>query len=163
MDENRFIDGITAIGKRGGLWVFDETPQGKSTNSVSWSEWCIMEDFQLDKLAYKTDITVDTTDIYILDGTCMDEMKQFNKFVADCGGYGKVWIELAKKYKGLAITPYNRIKFIGNKEYFPWDQTFGWHYTWDCASCVIWDYSCIQKIGKSVAFQCPNREDLIFF
>ena len=80
LDEKSNVNGVTASGKRGGLWLADETKETKEKGSFyTWSEKCVLEDFRVERLTYKTDVEVDMEKIYVIDGTDMEDMKRFHK------------------------------------------------------------------------------------
>lgn len=47
------------------------------------------------------------------------------------------WQNVAKDYKGIDISPYNK-KLTLDKKYL-------WYNTWDCSSQCIWDFSAIKE------------------
>ena len=157
MDYNRDTLRFRESGKRDGLWLSDETDTERSR--YTWSQWCVVENYCVEKLAYKTDMKVDMTKILVVDGTDMEDMKKFHENYYAKYGFPHYWIQLQKEgYKGLAIAPYDRWKFIGTPEY---TMMASWYYGWDVPSIIIWNFSCIQEIGESVPFQAPTKNEVL--
>jgi hypothetical protein len=118
-----------------GLWVSDEGP----SSVMSWSEWCLSEDYG--DISNKTPwlISVDLDRITHL--TTVDEVRAFTaKFTTDHFGMGIDWPAVAADHAGILITPYQwSLRF---------DIDHGWYYGWDCASGCIWDTSAILGVER---------------
>ena len=116
-----------------GLWVSDGT---------AWKDWCKGENFMQDCFKYETHITL-TDKNKILFLNTRKELKlftvMFSKRLITMGTVLKYadinWTKVAKKYKGLIITPYI------------WEARHEliWYYGWDVASGCIWDKTAIKE------------------
>ena len=147
----------------------DRKPQGfwLSINE-SWKEfweneanYCDSPDW-LEILRYRHDISLDIdANILLVDTT--SKMLLFNQnYGINRRGYNMInWKNLMYDYQGIIITPYYTK--------FRLEINFDWYYTWDCASGVIWDVSCIKSVdnvqeqrlninGKPYTFK-PEKHD----
>lgn len=116
--------------KPAGFWLSDESA------NISWKKWCIAEEYRLSRLSHWTDFFVDLTDVLLIENKSklLDFHEKFRKRRKNIIN----WKRLSKKYKGIIITPYlNECRF---------DKVVDWYYTWDVASGVFWDVSCLDRI-----------------
>lgn len=132
-----YRDGRPSIyGKPNGFWLSDE-----STDD-GWSHWCRSEDFGDRRLRYYHDFDADLTDV--LHMSTAGELVSFTKkYKNHKPGYGAPidWPRVGQKFKGVLITPY----------VYSCRLAFSWYYTWDCASGVFWDTSCLTEIKRGRA------------
>lgn len=130
-------------GKPSGLWV---TPEFADTN---WKEWCEDNGFCLDRLKYVHDVTFSEhakileikTNKELLEfdreyGTTRENHYRFSTIINNARFKTIKWYEVAEKYHGILISPYQ------------WDSRFPllWYYGWDCASGCIWNKEAISSI-----------------
>ncbi|NNW55468.1 MULTISPECIES: hypothetical protein [unclassified Roseobacter] len=119
--------------KPNGFWLSDET------DDMSWSNWCEMEEFNRGNI--RTDFEVDLTNVLHLSSylDISDFDNEYNRRRADGLSDGIDWPAVGQKFSGLLITPYN------------WEARlkFNWYYTWDCASGVFWNTSCLTRLKTS--------------
>ena len=96
----------------------------------------------MEKLAYKTKMTVNLEHVLVVHGADADAMYKFmseyclTMLLMD-------WELLRSRYKGLLISPYS--KLLNSYGY-----NFSIHASWDCASAIVWDLSCVESVGESV-------------
>lgn len=129
-----------------GFWISDES------DTPSWSEWCWGNDFNPDGLSleYEIELSRESMVLHIKSDTELDyfhdEYTQLYTFdykkdsTGLCASPYIDWAAVAKKYKGILITPYRP------KYRFSIKGASTWYTTWDCASGCIWDASAIQSI-----------------
>lgn len=123
-----------------GIWLSDESDYG-------WKKWCKGEDFFLENLVCEHIVKLKRgANILHLDST--EKILRFtqkhkhlfeHQFANDRGYVHEiVWEEVAKKYDGIIITPYD------------WSLRLAphtmWYYGWDCASGCIWNADAIKSI-----------------
>lgn len=122
-----------------GLWISDEDEYG-------WGAWCRESEFG--DLTHATLVTLaDEANVLVI--TNAEEFLAFEKefgftHYADMPRWpGRDqhpdairWHEVAEKYDGILITPYQ------------WDMRHSsmWYYTWDCASGCIWHPRAVARI-----------------
>ena len=124
--------------KPAGLWVsVDESEtDGKSWG---WADWCKAEDFRLEDIEFRHRVVLNDSDS-LLWLTTEQALLNFDAeySVHQPQMYSKIilWAEVAAKYTGLVIAPYQ------------WGQRLElmWYYGWDCASGVIWDTSIVSRL-----------------
>jgi hypothetical protein len=123
--------------KPNGLWLSDEN------DDWGWSAWCKNNDFLAGK--HKTEFEVDLNNVLHLKNN--KEVNIFEKAYPLKGGLHKIlssftidWVAVAKDYKGILITPYNKNFNLGI-----------WHSSWDVSSGCFWDVSCLKVKEKSNA------------
>ncbi len=124
-----------AFGKPIGLWV---TPEHVEMN---WKEWCEAEGFSPQRLKYIHDVVL-SENANILRIKTNEELLAFDREYGDTASgrpdrYKNIkWYEVAEKYHGILISPYQ------------WDSRFPllWYYGWDCASGCIWNKEAISSI-----------------
>ena len=135
--------------KPSGLWVTD---MGEPYN---WFNWCLQENFSIDKLKYQYKIEIDITKIKIVD--TLDKFERFHNYYYDCVVNGVSWDTLAEYYKGIIISPYrNDRSSIKNYNFYK-----DWYYGWDVASGCIWDTSCIANIELSKSYKYSELKKLV--
>lgn len=135
--EPRPRDGeIHSGGKPVGLWLSDET------TDWGWRAWCEAESFGADRLIFRSDFSVDLSDVAVIRSNA--ELYAFSdKYLARavCGRDGIDWCRVGADFKGLLITPYlHECRF-----------DVDWYYGWDCASGCFWDVSCLSRIPSEAA------------
>lgn len=119
-------------GKPKGLWV-------SVKGEMDWREWCEAESFGLDRLKWRSVITLSSV-ANILHIRSVGELDAFDELYGrderiGTSDYSKRiidWEHVAKEYDGILIAPYQ------------WERRFDgrvsdWYYGWDCASGVIWN------------------------
>jgi hypothetical protein len=126
--------------KPNGLWISVED-EGSGYN---WREWCIAEDFVVDRLKYSHQLILKPS-AKIIHLKTPEEIFEFTKkYAAPTRFFDKEydtneinWDEVKKEYQGIIISPYQ------------WDCRLAlesqWYYGWDCSSGCIWDLKCIQE------------------
>lgn len=128
----------SAYSKPRGCWITDDTDQ-------CWRSWCLSENFALDGLTHKHQVTLDEGKVLILRSAA--EVESFAKsyrYIRTWGLAGRYkdicidWPEVAKQYSGVIITPYQWSLRL--------HDGFSWYYGWDCASGCIWEPSAIREI-----------------
>lgn len=129
--------------KPSGIWF--SVREGK--DPWGWKEWCVAEEFRLDKLKHSHVITLDSSANLLILNT-PDKMWQFTK------QYGRAidwrsdyliycdWSAISKLYQGILIYPYFYQFRLG------WSE-FAWYYPWDCASGCIWDINAITDFSHT--------------
>ena len=112
-----------------GLWVSVDGPD-------DWTEWCAAESFGIGSFPYRVTLRCDHRLLVI---SSLDEFDEFQKafgratyLARHCG---IAWAEVAERYQGIIIAPYQ------------WARRYSafWYYGWDCASGCIWDVSAIHE------------------
>lgn len=124
---------VPQSGRRGdkpdGLWVSVDGPD-------DWPTWTREEEYcdTTQQYHYRVALADDARILYLGTPEAMDA------FTAEYGAPGPDWIiqwaEVAKRYQGIIIAPYQ------------WSRRFelSWYYGWDCASGCIWDASAIDSV-----------------
>lgn len=118
-----------------GLWVSDDSAE------QNWQDWCVGEDFGLDRFAYRTEVLLkDQSNILFI--RTVEELDKFqDEYKWDILAnerYGKGsarydycrWSDVVARYDGIIITPYL------------WQRRLDgpmWYYGWDCASGCVWN------------------------
>jgi len=111
--------------KPNGLWVSAE-------GDDDWKRWCSLdEDFRPENLLCESEVTV-RPGARVLTVQTVEELDAFNlSYSADYFGQGEAidWREVARRWQGIVIAPYQ------------WERrlSLGWYYPWDCASGCFWD------------------------
>lgn len=150
--------GFLAQFKPKGLWVSVD-------GTDDWPSWCESEEFEgLGTYHYRVDLHLDHR-LLVLDNALdlRDFTREYNHdFTIKKEGlppytpwYGNYirWGDVAKKYPGIIIAPYQWPCRMG-------DDTF-WYYPWDCASGCIRDPSIIRAydlIGRREPIVRKPRE-----
>lgn len=139
---------LTWQDKPNGLWISVEGLE-RLQNSYNWKEWCEVEEYGIENLAYPYEIQLHKN-ANILHLKSSQEIFEFTKlypFLRDqwnnpkgrelCETYELDWNKVKEKYQGIIIAPYQ------------WECRLAlescWYYGWDCASGCIWDISCIKE------------------
>lgn len=118
--------------KPSGLWVTND-------NENNWKEWCIAEQFRLERLKYRTEYEISkNANLLILDTNIQFDM--FNiKFSKTKYGFNIIdWNEVARNWDGILIPNY----FFQRRL----DLDCSWYYGWDCASGCIWNTKVLRKV-----------------
>jgi hypothetical protein len=114
-----------------GLWITDDS-------DMSWWDWCMDENFCIERLSHKHTVDLDERNILIL-----RTPEELDHFTLDYGMATRFaptihWGQVARDFHGLAITPYI------------WERRMlretSWYYGWDCASACIWGLDAIASI-----------------
>lgn len=114
-----------------GLWLSAEDDE----NSHWWADWCTSEDWNVERLAYKTEIVV-RPEANILHLTSPEALTEFTqKFSKTMFKHVQMidWSAVKSLHQGIIIAPYQ------------WSRRLDlmWYYGWDCASGCIWDTSVV--------------------
>jgi hypothetical protein len=120
--------------KPNGLWL---SVDGED----DWKEWCLRENFCLEKLSYKYEVIL-KKDANVITLSNEKEISEFSQKYLHAGesifdGNGIDWALVKKDYQGIIITAY---------EFEFWSE-HPWLYGWDCESGCIWDLSCIKEFN----------------
>ena len=124
----------TGIGKPCGLWYgIDE----------AWLSWC--RDNETDWIKPNNfEVKVNSSKILVLKNT-IEVLEFCNQYIYEM--YPRLfninWAQVAKKYSGIEIHPYERIYY--HREKF---GEFIWHNGWDCSSGCIWHEDAVKSIKK---------------
>lgn len=129
------------IYKTPGLWV-------SIPGEDDWVDWCLSEQFGLDRLAHAAEVhLVPGANVKVI--RSVDELDAFSMAYADPEdasehriklyrphGYRLDWMRLRGEFDGLIIP-----------QWF-WERrhSCAWYGVWDCASGVIWEPRCIDRI-----------------
>lgn len=117
-----------------GCWITDDS-------DCCWKTWCIGNDFGLDRLTHKHEVILDDSNVLILESA--EDIDNFGREWS-CTKSGKwmdryiLWDQVAKKYDGLIITPYQWSRRM--------ERSSSWYYGWDCAGGCIWKPSAIKEV-----------------
>ena len=133
----------TIAPKPSGIWTSGLYGSG-SKNNFFWSNWLESEKpnwgdpkksrFFILKFDKSSILQINTIDKFDIFRKKYIYQKERNKYPKD---YVINWIEVAKEYKGINITPYQ------------WNRRENeWYYTWDCASQCVWDYTAITDVQE---------------
>ena len=119
-----------------GLWISTDDETG-------WKHWCELEDWGLDRLKYRHEVTLEK-DAEILHIHSTNDVRNFSKVfglknleLADNLNMYINWKKVAKKWQGIMILPYIY-------SYRLFDHM--WYYGWDCDSGCIWDKEAVKLI-----------------
>ena len=129
-----------ATGKPTGLWVSVEGDED------GWRDWCLSEDFSLDRLAITSRIELaDDAQILRVDSAAgIDELGRLfgvesEYWTGPRPYFDRIdWARVAELYQGIVIAPYIWSRRLNGGAF--------WYYGWDCASGCIWDASAIARI-----------------
>lgn len=130
--------------KPDGFW-FSCDP--RETESLTWLEWCIVEEHYLERLSYPHEIRL-SADANILHLNTREKVIEFSQrfrspMRSELGLRTNCvldWESVSKAYQGIFIEPYFhdlRVKY----------ETL-WYYGWDCVSGCIWDLAAIQSLDR---------------
>lgn len=135
-------DKIGAGCKPLGVWV---SVDGED----DWSSWCQGEGIYLDRLKFRYRIYLSTT-ANLLHLKTVDDIDLFTTEYGVSGPRLSLpkarpvhhikWREVAKKYQGIIICPYQWSKRVCT--------SCMWYYAWDCASGCIWDAAAVERIEE---------------
>lgn len=135
-------DEPNTFGKPRGFWVSVE-------GEYDWPSWCRAEEFGLDRLSYRSPVSISGNILYV----GPDEMTAFEqefsvllrRFIT-FEDRAIDWRKVADRYDGIIIAPYS------------WEHRLDarWYYTWDCASGCIWNLDAI-TVGESEPHPLPER------
>ena len=136
-------DNLSSYKKPRGCWITDDS-------EYCWRSWCIGENFSRESLTHKHEVVLDESNILILrSAVALDDFTQefaVEKYWGPDNDPRRLcdlcidWREVAKRYTGLIITPYQqsrRLRLAGG---------YSWYYSWDCASGCIWTAAAIKDI-----------------
>lgn len=141
-------------GKPFGFWV---------SLGDSWKEWCVDQEFRLECLKYKYEVTLkpDANILNIVNieqfdafgeeyGFCRfpeieedrkERWKDYPDYVKSRWGRKYIdeirWIDLKSKHQGIVVSNIGRDMMNVSRM---------WHSGWDCCSGVIWDTKCVEKL-----------------
>lgn len=124
-----------------GLWLSCDDDSG-----IGWYEWCHQNRFMVNNLKHKTEVTIDTSNLLILDSP--DKWQEFSDNYIPLGLsiFCKDWKALSKQFSGIAVLNYVRAWLCDGRGI---DKNV-WFAMWDCSSACIWDLSII-KDSKNVS------------
>lgn len=117
-------------------------------NDDGWKDWCLNEQFRLEKLTPVTTLEIDRRRMVII--RTGQEIEAFHqRFSAVPPWYGKSpefllplhyidWLRVASEYDGIEIAPYLWSHRLDGPEH-------SWYYSWDCASGCIWRPAAVQS------------------
>lgn len=126
-------DGDPERMKPSGLWVSVDGPE-------DWPWWCTSEQFRDIDAQHHWRITLAESNRVLVLSSVAD-LEKFNSEYRDRWDWGYIrWADVARKWSGIIIAPYQ------------WEYRFGplWYYSWDCASGCIWDASDIESVDLMV-------------
>lgn len=138
LENTNFSFGTTF--KPEGLWLsYDK-------NHYGWKDWCLSENYRLDKLKYKYEVDINMNKILNIDSR--EKLIYLINNFQDCYlDYQINWNTLKEYYSGIAFIPYCRSWiYIDNNFNF---QSTIWYSAIDCESICIWDLSTITHFGKA--------------
>lgn len=110
-----------------GLWVSVDGPD-------DWTEWCDAESLGRGAFAHRVTFQQDHRLLLISSLANFDNFqRKFGRGTYSPRHCGIAWAEVAQRYQGVIIAPYQ------------WARRYSafWYYGWDCASGCIWDLSAI--------------------
>ena len=114
-----------------GLWLSDESDYG-------WSEWRRDESFRDTGKQLRTDFRL-TEGANILHLDSDHAIRTFANEWGETDLYGGIrWVDLASRYDGILITPYQWKSRL--------DVSF--YYGWDCASACVWNLDALKVAPK---------------
>lgn len=118
-----------------------------------WPSWCNGEEFCLDSLAFAHRVTLnpDANILRIEDGEGLvrfhvkhrveTDYERRNSDLYKRKHWPINWPDVAKRYDGLIIAPY--------QGWLRFDAL--WYYGWDCASGCIWNLDAIESVDAEVS------------
>lgn len=134
-------------GKPYGFWV---------SCGEDWKRWCKSEEYGLNRLKYKYQVHLKKKD-NLLRITTLEQLDDFSEkygFDPFNNAYSYNpdirWNLVYPKYQGVLIFPYFQDRRLHNATH--------WYYGWDCASGVIWDVSCIDRIELVRKSTVPKKK-----
>lgn len=119
-----------------GCWITDDSED-------CWRSWCAGEGFNLEALTHKHEVDLDETNILSLRSAY--ELDAFTREYSSTCRWGTNnewvnryirWEDVAARYDGIIITPYQWARRM----------ELSWYYGWDCASGCIWNAAAIREI-----------------
>src|SRR5262245_25168 len=121
--------------KPSGLWLSVED---------DWELWCRDENFGVDRLAHRYEVTLRGDANLLTLSTCehIDAFTaRFSEPLAASRSYHSIdWARVKDLYQGIVIAPYL------------WERRLAphtlWYYGWDCASACVWDTAAIEEVRK---------------
>jgi hypothetical protein len=128
---------LSKHGKPSGLWITDDSEK-------CWRSWCVRWGFNLESLTHKHAVTLDESKILFLRSAIELDLftREFSTWWGPDGEPCKYrdlcidWREVAKRYTGIIITPYQWSHRLG----------YSWYYGWCCASGCVWKADAIRAI-----------------
>jgi hypothetical protein len=132
-----------------GLWYSVEG------NGEGWADWCRVEGFRLEQIAFRHRIEVDLDRMVVI-----RSVEEYDRFVEEYARYIVLrnsnfkfrhkdyvdWPTVAARFDGIEIAPYL------------WERRLDsglWYYGWDCASGVVWRRRAIRLLGPAEETPCP--------
>lgn len=133
-----------------GFWVSDEAA------NYGWRKFCCESNVRVFNLKHQHIIEL-ADDANILYLTSAEHLQAFTKeYGAPLYSGSDLdyidWIEVAKKYQGIIITPYIWSMRLSMEAH--------WYYPWDCASGCIWDVAAIKTVTlvKTLKVHVPDPD-----
>jgi hypothetical protein len=141
LDQRRVYQQTAHSMKPSGLWLSVESTTKKT--SIDWREWCLREDFALDRLTHRTEVVLaSNANVLHLDteASVLAFARQYETY-DDCRLRTMVdWPRVARDYQGLIIAPYQWGLRL--------DIEMLWYYGWDCAAGCIWDCTTLRQVDQ---------------
>lgn len=118
-----------------GLWLSDDDEK------ENWKWWCENECYGLCNPGYRYLTQLDFAEVLHI--KTAQEMREFDDKYRNEKVFNFIeWFDVAKKYKGIIISPYLY-------EMTEWRATKdNWYLSWDVASACVWDVSCIKSFER---------------
>lgn len=115
-----------------GLWLSHEV------DDMGWKSWCLIEQFQLEKLTYRRDFTIVKPEKILhldSDASIFDFDNEYKMQL-----YRSIntidWKRVKSEFGGIVISPYQ----------WACRNAYTWYYGFDVASACIWDLSTIEEV-----------------
>ena len=132
LDQRPYVQGRrpTRFEKPEGFWVSVDGPD-------DWKQFCEAESFRLEELAVPHRVILSKDARLLL----ISNLAEFDAFEEEYSSPDPIlimgairWTEVAKKYQGIIVAPYQ------------WERRMSsdWYYPWDCASGCIWDIAAVE-------------------
>lgn len=120
------------------FWVSVDDPD-RDGYSWGWADWCKAENFRLEDIKYRHRVVLSDPESLLWiasEAELLDFNEEYGQGQLDSFSSIILWTEVAEKYSGIIIAPYQ------------WEQRLelAWYYGWDCASGCIWDTSIVVRL-----------------
>lgn len=134
--------------KPDGLWVSDDD------SDWGWKDWCITENFGLDRLTHVHDVEL-VGDANVLIIRTEREFDAFDRQfqIKEQRDYSIMfnWPEVMRHYDGVIITPYLWEKRLKTGTL--------WYYGWDVAGGCIWDPRAVESVTLREIVEVYRKEE----
>ena len=104
-----------------------------------WEKWCRSEDWGWPDRPFGYRLEIERTRILVISSvSALRHFTTMNGTNDECRGWTINWANVASRYAGIEIAPYQ------------WGcrHVLSWYYGWDVASGCIWDASVVQSIER---------------